>query len=81
MQAIITKAIAPTNTRGPRIKATCDAGSITIAYPSGKDTETGHRMAAEALAAKLEWNNDGYGKMVCGGLPNQAGYVFVFVQE
>ena len=32
MQAIQTKYIGPTNTKGARIKAFCAAGSITIPY-------------------------------------------------
>jgi hypothetical protein len=77
MQAIITKYIGPTETKGSRIKATCDAGSITIPYPHELSGEAVHEAAAMALVAKLEWD-DYKGEWVCGSLPNQAGYVFVF---
>ena len=33
MQTIITKFLAPTNTRGARIVAKCWNGKVTIAYP------------------------------------------------
>jgi hypothetical protein len=75
MQAIVTKYLSATNTKGARIKATCDAGSITIPYPHELSGEAVHEAAAMALVAKLEWKSD---EWVCGGLPNQAGYVFVF---
>ena len=75
MQAILTKYLGPTDHKGARIRARCDAGSITISYPhelSGYDV---HAAAAMALVRKLEWQD--YGSWVVGGLPDQAGFVFV----
>ncbi|MGZ8888002.1 MAG: hypothetical protein ACXW1D_00420 [Halobacteriota archaeon] len=80
MQAIHTKYFGPTNSKGSRIKATCDAGSVTIPYPhelSGMDC---YKAAADALVKKLGWTDAYYGELVGGGLPNNGGYVFVFVQ-
>lgn len=76
MQAITTKYIRATNTRGSRIKATCDAGSVTIPYSYDGSTSDAHRLAAQTLVDKLGWNE--YGNLIGGGLPNDAGYVFVF---
>jgi hypothetical protein len=77
MQAIITKVLAPTNSNGARVKATSSSGSITIPYPGfTDDSEACHRKAAEELCSKLDW----HGSMVCGGLPDGAGYAFVFVE-
>jgi len=78
MQAIVTKYIGPTDTKGSRIKATCDAGSITIPYPHELSGEDVHAAAAMALVRKLGWDQHGYKPFwQCGSLPNQAGYVFV----
>jgi hypothetical protein len=74
MQAIITKYLPWTNTRGSRIKASCQAGSITIDYPHELSGMDAHAKAAYALLAKMHW---GY-KLVGGQLPNHD-YVFVMV--
>jgi len=70
-RAIIkTKFIGPTNYRGARIKAICQAGSITISYPYELRAADVHWQAAKALIEKLGllWgdrytvgsDNDGY---------------------
>lgn len=79
MQAIQTKYLNPTNSKGSRIKAWCDAGQVTIPYPheySGMDC---HMQAAKALQIKLGWVGKQYGALVGGGLPNNGGYCFVLV--
>jgi hypothetical protein len=53
MQAIETKYLPATNTRGSRIKATCERGSLTIPYPHGDTTEDSHRYAVKQLVAKF----------------------------
>jgi len=53
MQALTTKYMGPTDNRGARIKATCEAGSVTIGYPSELDQEEAHIAAAKALCYKL----------------------------
>ena len=55
MQAIVTKFIGPTNTRGARIKATAYAGSITLSWDYALGTTGNHRAAALALADKFKW--------------------------
>lgn len=72
-QAIVTKYIGPTNNRGSRVKASCDAGSVTISWDHELDTAGNHRQAALALAAKLDWVGDWRGGSV------DAGYVYVLV--
>lgn len=80
-QAITTKFLGPTNVRGSRVKATCDAGSITIYWNHAIGVEANHRSAAEALCAKLGWlDNPYYGRLHMGGLPG-SGYVFVFDED
>jgi hypothetical protein len=80
MQAIQTRYLGPTNTRGSRIKAWTAAGSITIPYPHELSGQACYRAAAEALALKLEWNTRFYGQLLGGCLPN-GDYVFVFNNE
>lgn len=86
MQAIVTKYINPTNTKGARIKATCDAGSITIPFEYAGTEEQTHAAAAMALVRKLGWENHGgasdrgNGAWTVGSLPGQTGYCFVLVQ-
>ena len=78
MQAIVTKYIGPTNSRGSRVKATCQAGSITVGWDDGLDQDDNHDAAAVALARKLGWTGPSYGKMARGALPSGAGNVYVF---
>jgi hypothetical protein len=75
MQAIQTKYLCPTNSRGARIKATCAAGSITISYPHELSGQTVHRKAAEALVSKLNWNDL---PALLGGCLPDGSYCFVF---
>lgn len=73
-QAIVTKYIGPTDTKGSRIKATCSSGSLTIPYPHELSGDDVHRKAAETLVAKMGWM--GYENMLVGGMPD-GGCVFV----
>lgn len=77
MQAIQTKFIGATNTKGSRIKATCAAGSITIKYPNELSGQAAHRAVADALVVKLGWIEPNYGPLVGGCLPDGS-YCFVF---
>lgn len=55
MQAITTKFVKPTDTKGSRIKATAEAGSVTIGWDHALDSEGNHIAAAKALCVKLGW--------------------------
>lgn len=77
VQAIITKYVGPTNTRGSRVKATASAGSITLAWDCSLNAERNHARAAEALANKFKWS----GNWHQGGVPNDSGYAFVCVSD
>lgn len=74
MQAIVTKFLAPTSTRGARVKATADAGSRTVAWDHRCGIEDNHRSAALLLAARLGWD---HGPLISGSLPG-CGYAHVF---
>jgi hypothetical protein len=91
MQAIRTKAIGPTNTKGARIKAYCDARSMTFSrndaeeyYRKNEDSREGysgydfpHYYAARELAQQLGWL-DGY--TLVGGSINGNECAFVLVK-
>lgn len=79
MQAIVTKYFGPGNVRGSRVKATCQAGSVTVPWDDALNSDGNHTMAARKLAFKLGWNRkEYYGKMVMGAMPDGSGNVFVF---
>jgi hypothetical protein len=74
-QAIATKFIGPTNHRGARVKAWCEAGSKTVHWDHSIGIEGNHAAAARALAADLDWTGDWIG----GALPG-SGYCFVLAE-
>lgn len=74
VQAIETRYLGPTNTKGSRIKACAGAGSVTVPYDYGMSTERAHAAAAKALRAKLGWTD---GHWAQGGNVKGNGYVFV----
>lgn len=73
-QSIVTKYHGPTNTKGHRISARCDAKRITVAYDYELNASENHAAAAAALAAELGWS----GKLV-GGNCGDSSMCFVFV--
>lgn len=81
MQAIVTKFLGPTNVRGSRVKATCEAGSVTLSWDHALNSEGNHDAAAKALAHKLGWDKGWHGELVGGGLPDTTGNCYVFVKE
>lgn len=79
-QAIHTKFLGPTDYRGARIKATCDAGSITVGYDHALDTGPNHAVACETLIRKLGWER--HGRWVGGSAKcNPTGFVFVCITD
>jgi hypothetical protein len=72
LQAIETRYFGPGNTRGARVKAICQARSITVHWDHALNPEANHRAAAEKLMAVMGWS----GRLVQGGLPGD-GYCFV----
>lgn len=56
MQAIKTRYLPPTNTKPSRIKAECEAGTITISRDYSLNLEQLHIKAAYLLIQKLKWN-------------------------
>lgn len=77
MQTIITKFLAPTNTRGARIVAKCWNGKVTIAYPVAEIKEA-HTEAANALIADLKARTDIEWNIIASGeTPDGTGFAFI----
>jgi hypothetical protein len=74
-QAIATKYLGATNTRGGRIKATAWGGSTTVPYDYALDVQDNHKAAADDLIAKMGWT----GTFAQGGNTDGTGYYFVNV--
>lgn len=74
-QAITTRYLGPTNNRGARVKATADAGSVTLDWDHALDMLPNHAAAAKALAAKFSWT----GEYHAGGLAQSSKDAYVFV--
>ena len=81
MQAIQTKYLPPTDTKGARIKATCERGTRTIPYPYELSGDSVHREAALQLIERFvsqDWKeratppsqNPWKRAFVTGGLPD-----------
>lgn len=56
MQAIQTKYHGPTNVRGSRISAKCDAKRIVLSWDHSLDADGNHKMAAAELIKRLGWD-------------------------
>jgi len=76
MQAITTKYFGPSATRDARVKATAQAGSVTVPWNDTLNYERNHASAAQALATKLDWS----GPWIGGGLPDGS-LVWVFAAD
>lgn len=77
MQAIQTKYLNPTDARGSRVRAWCQAGSLTLPWDFALDAPTNHDVAASLLAEQLGWldNCDIEG----GGLPDGRCNAYVLI--
>lgn len=76
MQAIRTKYHGPTDTKGSRISAQCEAGRIYVSYDHALNIECNHKVACDALIKKLGWNTDHYADMVGGEFDGAMYWVF-----
>ncbi len=76
-QAIATRFLGPTDFRGSRVKATCQAGALTLSWDDACGIDDNHTAAARALATKLGWA----GRWVVGGLPDGTGNVYVWTDD
>jgi hypothetical protein len=75
MKAIITKKLPATDRLGARVKASASGvQSLVISYWSDDDA---HAAAALALARREGWK----GELARGGLPDESGEAFVFIDN
>lgn len=74
MQAITVKFIGPTNTRGARYSARCQAGKLTFAQGYNTGIEENATIAAQNLAKHLGWHHI---KKWIGGTTHDGNFVFV----
>ncbi len=84
-QAISTKYLPATNTRGSRIKASCDRGSVTVPYPHELSGADCHAVAVDALLRRFaaeDGNDKSWGTLANYAVGSTAtGYVFVNVGD
>jgi hypothetical protein len=89
-QAITTKVLHATKTKGTRIKASCERGSVTISYPYELSHDDVHIKAATDLVRKFlnedcarhggnPYTNPWAKPFVTGS--TKAGYVHVFTDK
>lgn len=76
MQAIRTKYIGPSNVKGSRIQAKCEARTIYLSYDSELSEYENHKGACAALVRAMGWEVDGYSDMVGGVFDNAYYWVF-----
>ena len=75
-QAIKTRYLGATNTKGGRIKAIAWAGSVTVPYDHALNADANHKAAADALIAKMGWQ----GTFAHGGNVKGDGSDFVNIE-
>lgn len=81
-QAIITRYIGPTDTKGSRVRATSASGlTLTLGWDSALGSEENHRAAALALANKHNWLNRPNTYLVSGGLKTGNAYVIIEIEN
>lgn len=77
-QSITTVFLGPTDHRDPRVKATCEAGSVTVDWDDSLDMRENHAVAAAMLAVALEWATpENFPARYAMGAVKGGGYVFV----
>ena len=77
MQAITTRYCGPTNSRGSRVIAECDAKRRVSEWQSALGSVENHARAARALAAELGWEGQWAGAQPKGN----GGWVWVPVDR
>lgn len=80
MQAIQTKYLPCTDYKPSRVKAWCQAGSLTLSWDHGLNDDENHARVAQLLAEQLGWTGDKFGHLIGGGLPS-GGCAFVFTTK
>lgn len=77
MQAIRTRYHGATDSKGSRISAKCEAGTIYVSWDHGLDVQQNHVAAATAMRNKMKWDTDHYPRMASGVFGGDYYHVFV----
>jgi len=84
-QAIITRAVEPTNTRGTRIIATLADGlppRVTLGWDHSLSRDQNHRAAALEFCRRFGWYRDrGATHLIEGGLRTGHAYIPVYMPD
>jgi hypothetical protein len=75
-EAIVTKYLPATNTKGARVKAECDAMSVTLPWDHSKTHGANHDAAVETLIEKMGWT----GRWAVASLPGSFKHSLVYVR-
>lgn len=76
MQAIKTTYHGATHTKGSRIGARAEAGSVYVSYDHSLNLEENHRAACDAYRKKVGWMDNGL-EMIGGVFAGDMYWVFV----
>lgn len=79
-QSIVTKYLGATNVKGSRVKATAQAGSVTLGWDDALNSAENHAAAAQALVEKFGWDKLGDDRLVGGAGPRNE-YVWALVAK
>lgn len=82
MQAITTKFLGPTNTKGSRIKASCWLKTVIVSWNYALNLEDNHKAAVQHLIGSLNLDrankdNSGSWEMVAIGSLADSGYAAI----
>jgi len=58
MQAIVTRTLSPTDSRGTRVEAKANGGRVTRPYDHSVNETRNHAAAARALADRMDWSGE-----------------------
>jgi hypothetical protein len=78
MQSIRTRHFGPSNVKGSRIQAKCEARTIYVAYDHALNLDQNHRAACRALLLAMNWTAEHgrYSPMVGGFFARDMYWVF-----
>ena len=66
MQAIRTRYMGPTNAKGSRVQAKCEAKTIYIEWDDALNSEENHKAACDAIITRMGWNSPHFGCSISG---------------
>jgi hypothetical protein len=76
MQAIRTRYFGPSNVKGSRIQAKCEARTIYVGYDHALNLDENHKAACKALLTAMGWITKDYPAVYGGTFDNDMYWVF-----